>query len=91
MMAVYCKRKRHGVKFVSPWQSYQCSEKRTENRPLPQQKVFTSRIYKAYLAVKENYQWKEIHFKTYQYLFYFSGNNFILFFRFLLLQEKGTL
>lgn len=28
-------------------------------------------------AVIEKYQWNEIHFKTYQYLVYFSGNNFI--------------
>ena len=48
----------------------------------PQQEVLNpekkKKKTKHVFAVKEKYQWNEIHFKTYQYLFYFSGNNFIL-------------
>lgn len=42
---------------------YRCREKRTETCQPHSRKAFTSRINKACLAVKENYQWKEIHFK----------------------------
>ena len=69
---MYCKHKGHGGSV-----SVQCEE--DWKLTTPQQKVFTTRRkYEACFAVKEKYQWNEIHFKTYQYLFYFSGNSFIL-------------
>lgn len=78
-MVMYCKHKGHGAQlFRSGKLSVQCEE--DWKLTTPRQNVFTSRKKKneACFAVKEKYQWNEIHFKTYQYLFYFSGNNFIL-------------
>lgn len=58
----------------------------------PQRNVFFySRKRKACFAVMEKYQWNEIHFKTYQYLIYFSGKRLHFMSRFCYFRKKGTL
>lgn len=59
--------------------SYQCSVKRTGNsQPYSRKFLHLEKINEACFAVEEKSQWNDIHSKTYQYLFYFSGNSFIL-------------
>lgn len=75
---MYCTLKGHGAKlFHSEKLPVQCDE--DWKLSTLQQKIFTSRkkITK-HVLLWEKYQWNDIHFETYQYLFYFSGNNFIL-------------
>lgn len=47
-----------------------CSEERTGKKK--------TRMFCCDVEKKQNTKKQNIHFKTYQYLIYFSGNNFIL-------------